>query len=347
MKVAFFTYPAAFQNVGGGEIVLLKMREFIQKKGVTVDLLDTWHSRIEDYHVLHVFGSVKDCLGMVRVANSRKVKVAITPIWWSDYRRAFFAEGSLQSKVSLVARHTTKILFPAFPSSRRELLRCADRVLPNSEMEKDQVARHFAIPMDKCRVVYNGVDAHFADADPSAFRKKIGADPFILGVGRIEPRKNQLNLIRAIKKLSGLKLVLIGDPVSGFESYYAACLTEGKDQVTFVPSIAHDDPLLKSAYAACDLFVLQGWFETPGLAAMEAALAGARLVVTSGGSTREYFQDKVGYIDPANVSDIADKIRIWLNKPRDPSLQQRMLDHFTWDRVASDTIRCYQDMCGV
>ena len=36
----------------------------------------------------------------------------------------------------------------------------------------------------------------------------------------------------------------------------------------------HHDPLLASAYAAARVFALPSWFETPGLAALEAALAG-------------------------------------------------------------------------
>ncbi len=131
MKVAFYTYPSAFQNVGGGEILLLKVREYLQKAGVTVDLFDSWSARIEDYDVLHVFGSVKDCLGLVRVAKSRGVKVVITPLWWSDWRRAFFIEGSLKTRADFVLRHTTKLLFPAFPSARRELLLASDLIFPN------------------------------------------------------------------------------------------------------------------------------------------------------------------------------------------------------------------------
>ena len=83
MKVAFLTYPAAFQNIGGGEILLLKLKEYLEKEGVQADLFDIWKSKIENYDFIHVFGSVKDCLGLVRVANERKVKVAITPLLWS------------------------------------------------------------------------------------------------------------------------------------------------------------------------------------------------------------------------------------------------------------------------
>ena len=75
---------------------------------------------------------------------------------------------------------------------------------------------------------------------------------------------------------AGARLVLIGSPVSGYEEYFNECKKLGGGFTTFIPTMRHEDPLLRSAYAACDLFVLQGWFETPGLVAMEAALAGAQ-----------------------------------------------------------------------
>jgi len=43
--------------------------------------------------------------------------------------------------------------------------------------------------------------------------------------------------------------------------------------------------MLASAYAACDVFVLPSMFETPGIAALEAGLAGAKIVITKYGGT--------------------------------------------------------------
>ena len=48
---------------------------------------------------------------------------------------------------------------------------------------------------------------------------------------------------------------------------------------------------LASAYAAARVFALPSWFETPGLAALEAGLAGCAVAITPYGSTRDYFGD--------------------------------------------------------
>lgn len=346
MKAAFFTYPSAFQNVGGGEVLLLKVKEYVEKEGVEVRLFDVWRDRVEQVDVLHVFGSVKDCLGLVETAKARGTKVVITPLWWSDWRRAFFTEGSLKTKVDFLLRHLAKLVYPSFPSARRKLLLSSDLVFPNSEMEQKQIQRLFAVSPGTMRIVHNGVDKAFLSADPGLFRSRYGSDPFVLGVGRIEPRKNQLNLIRAVARLKGKRLFLIGSPVSGYEAYFQKCQGEGKAFTTFLPTLDHGDPFLKSAYAACEVFVLQGWFETPGLAALEAALAGARVVATNGGSTGEYFRDFVEYMDPSRPADIARKIQKAAAVQKHDYLKNHVLQNFTWERVARDYVEFYREALG-
>lgn len=341
MKICFFTYPSAFQNIGGGEIQLLKTKEYLEKEGAHVDLFDPWKTRLEEYDVLHVFSSVKDCLGLMRVAKSRGLRVVTSPVLWTDLRRSFHADGGWKERADLLARYTAKALFPSFPSDRRRVLDISDMLFPNSEAEKRQISRFFSIPSKKIFPVPNAVDEKFMSADPEVFRKNFGAQPFILSVGRIEPRKNQLNLIKAMKGLAGPRLVLIGDPVTGFENYYARCRQEGEGFVFFVPGMKHEDPSLASAYAACEVFVLQGWFETPGLAALEAGLAGARLAVTMGGSTKEYFGADACYLDPSNPKKIRGAIQKALATSKSLALKERILSLFTWKKVARRYIELY------
>ena len=101
---------------------------------------------------------------------------------------------------------------------------------------------------------------------------------------------------------------------------------------------------MRSAYAACKVFVLPTWFETPGLAAMEAALAGANLVVTREGSTREYFKEFAEYVNPASVPDIRDKILRALGKTKRPDLARLVRERYVWEKAAQDHIRLYQTL---
>src|SRR5207245_1548094 len=130
-----------------------------------------------------------------------------------------------------------------------------------------------------------------------------GPDDFVLFVGRVEPRKNVLGLIRAVARM-GVPLVVVGAPPAGHERYAEQCRRAGLGFVRWLGAMEHDDPMLASAYAAARVFALPSWFETPGLAALEAALAGAAVVVTPFGCTREYFGNRVEYARPDRASEI-------------------------------------------
>ncbi|MFH1837579.1 MAG: glycosyltransferase [Candidatus Omnitrophota bacterium] len=341
MRVAFFVYPSAFQNKGGGEILLEKSEEYLIKKGIDVSRFDIWNDKIEDYDILHVFGSVKECLGLMEVAKSRGVKVVLESIFWSDLRRAFHESGSFLGKTLKISRHVLKLLCPCFPSARRRMFRTADMIFPNSDNEARQISGLFGISMEKIFVVPNGVDLKFFSSQPEAFVEKYGLKDFVFYAGRIEPRKNQLNLIKAMKGIDR-DLVLVGDKVSGYEWYYDRCRKEAGSRVHFIPRMDHDSDLFRSVYAACEVFVLPGWFETPGLAAMEAAAAGAKIVVTVGGSTKEYFSDKALYIKPNNVKDMRRKIKNALEQEKNEGLKALVLGSFTWEKVAEKIIEGYK-----
>lgn len=345
MKVAFFVYPSAFQNKGGGEILLEKTEEYLLKNNVEVCRFDIWRDKLEAFDILHVFGSVKECLPLMQVAKARGTKIVLESIFWSDFRRAFNEQGTLRKRVEMVLRHLIKSVFPFFPSGRKKMFEVADLIFPNSHNEAAQISRLFNIPMEKMFVVPNGVDRSFSEARPEAFVDKYGLKDFVLSVGRIEPRKNQLNLIRAMKGIDA-DLVLIGDTVSGYKWYRDICDKEADKRVHFIDRLSHESGLLASGYAACDTFVLPGWFETPGLAALEAALAGAKVIATDGGSTKEYFQDKVFYIDPSKPEDIKNKIIRALNMSKNHELKDLVLENYLWDGIAKRTIEGYKRVLG-
>ena len=76
--------------------------------------------------------------------------------------------------------------------------------------------------------------------------------------------------------------------------------------------------LLASAYAACDVFVLPSQFETPGIAALEAGLAGAKIVITPvGGTKRSYFGNNAIYVEPTSTENIAEGILAALKNKKD------------------------------
>ncbi len=192
-------------------------------------------------------------------------------------------------------------------------------------------------------MVPNGVDPRFRDADPGLFHDHVSLDDFVLYTGRIEPRKNVRSLIRAVRRI-GVPLVVIGDPVPGHESYLRSCEAEGEGILTRIPRLSHDDPLLASAYAAARVFALVSWFETPGLSALEAALAGSAVVLTPYGCTREYFSNLAGFARPGNVSEITSAIRLAWHQGPPAGLREHILSRYLWSNVARKTAGVYDEL---
>jgi glycosyltransferase involved in cell wall biosynthesis len=157
-------------------------------------------------------------------------------------------------------------------------------------------------------------------------------------VANIETRKNQLALIRAVRDL-GLTLVLAGRVRD--DAYFQQCMAEGNGFVRYVGALPYGGPLLKSAYRGCRAFALPSLLETPGLASLEAASQGARIVITSVGCTREYFHDMATYVDPHDVSDIRTGIAAALTKPHDGALRQHVLSHYTWKKSGEALVEAY------
>jgi glycosyltransferase involved in cell wall biosynthesis len=344
-SVLFHAPSWTFQAPGGGENQLVQTGRHLEDLGLTVRLFSPWLDRIEDARVLHLFGMSREGLELAKVARARGVRVALSPICWYEPRAiSALATGPARRACDL-GKWALKWALPRWPGWRRSLLRLADVVLPNSEAEALQLVRLFAVEPSRIRVVPNGVQSTFTHASPALFRSEYGMGDFVLYVGRIEPRKNVLGLVRAVSAAS-LPLVAIGDAPPSHEAYAEACYREGEGLVRWIDAVEHDDPLLASAYAAARVFALPSWFETPGLAALEAALAGCAVVVTPFGCTREYFGERVEYARPDRPSRIIRAIvRAWESGP-DPRLASHVGSRFLWSDVAQRTAEVYDQIAG-
>jgi len=331
---------AAFQAPGGGENQLVRTAQHLERLGVAVRPFCPWTDRLGRARLVHLFGMGREGLELARVARARGVPVVLSPICWVEPGAIAALAANPARAAWGLAKWAAMAAWPGRPHWRRELLGLADAILPNSEAEARQLVTLFGADPGRIRVVPNGVEVRFADADPAGYRARFGGGDFVLYVGRVEPRKNVLGLIRGLAP-TGLPLVVLGDAVPGHEAYAAACKRAGGDLVRWLPRVDHDDPLLDSAYAAARVVALPSWFETPGLAALEGALAGRAVVVTPLGCTREYFGDRVLYARPDRPAAIGRAIaRAWAAGP-DPRLAGHVGAHYLWSGVARRTAEVY------
>ncbi|NQT38706.1 MAG: glycosyltransferase [Planctomycetes bacterium] len=325
---------------GGGEIQMLALGQALPELGVRARLWRPWEDSFKGVHCIHLFGSQPEHLAVVASAHRRGIPVVLSPIAWFALADCLRQKGSPPGRLIAAAKYAARAALPRLPSWRRKLYHAVDLLMPNSNAEARQLRRLFGVRAERIHVVPNGADPGLADADPRTFVRHFGVRDFVLYSGRIEPRKNQLRFLRAMRG-TNVPIVVLGDAVPGHEDYFAKCRGAADGHVRFIPRLDHDDPLLASAYAACRCLVLAGWYETPGLAALEAGMSGAPLVLPCGGCAREYFGPDAVYVRPGARRQIRNAVLAARSRPRNPALADRLQRNFSWNAAAAATREGY------
>lgn len=315
-KVVMNTYPGAFFIKGGGEIQLEKSAEALIRKGCEVVHFDMWNPQI-DVDIVHHF----TLLGGTELVLSHYKKLH-KPICLSSILWPTSTEEEIRNKSYL-----------------QYILNFPDLILTNSHAESKLMAEFYQLPIEKFFKTRNGIDKGYLELSYSKqFMDQYNIQtPYVLTVANIDRRKNTLKTLEACEKL-GLSLVSIGGIKDN--EYYDECISKF-DNLVHLGSIS-DQNILKSAYQNCEIFILASLFETPGLAALEAAAQGAKIVITEGGCTKEYFEDYVSYVDPYNVESIIEGIMAEKARIKNNLLRNHIVENYTWDHTADDLLDAYK-----
>ena len=237
-------------------------------------------------------------------------------------------------------------IYPGADAEIREVITLADRLITLSTEEMQRISKCLGIPGRPFTIVHNAADyAAFENASPDLFVKKFGLRDFVLCVGRVEARKNQLLLLHALRD-SGLPVVIAGR--TGEPTYEALCRSIAP-QALFIPHLDRQE--LASAFAAARVCAQPSWAEGASLVCLEAAAAACPLVVSNRSSEFEYFGDAVRYCEPSNWRSIAQAVRgaceaADREKPRRVELRERLKQAFTWDKAAEETMSAYRQAIG-
>jgi glycosyltransferase involved in cell wall biosynthesis len=339
MKVFLATYQSVMMLKGGPRTQVLETKTALEKLGVEVQLFDMWQTlKKGDCDILHIFGSGISTYHFAREVAKLGIKLVVSPIFFSRHSSEYIKRVLWFDKIVLknIRGVWTDYGFVS------EMCKWANAVLPNTKKEAELIELGLVVQKEKIHVVPNGVNERFLNADPSLFVKAYGVSNFILNVGHIGPgRKNVLRLVRALN-LINKPAVIIGRMEAGKE--LDAIRKEAGKHILLLDNIPNDSEMLASAYAACDVFVLPSLFETPGIAALEAALAGAKIVITKYGGTEEYFGDNAEYVEPTSIDLITSGISIALAKPKDNKLREHIKKHYLWEKVGEATMEVYRGL---
>lgn len=353
MKVAFITRLNLYKIAGGDTVQIEQTARKLINLGVEVDILRSVDViPYEKYDLLHFFGIPRPA-DMIYHSKRAKIPFVVSTIYctYGDYYKynrkgigAIFAHLSSDSMeyFKTIARwlvgkdHRPNIKY--FLTGQRktiiEVLETANFVLPNSQSELNRLKETYTGNV-KSLVVTNGINPEKFPYNPDIQKD----DRLVICVGRIENRKNQLNLIKALNNTQ-YKLVLIGAPSANQLDYYQQCVATAAPNITFLNRVPHED--LVKYYQLAKVHVLASWFETTGLSSLEAAIMRCNLVITEKGDTREYFGNDAFYCDPENPDSIKAAVERASEAIFNERLAEKIHTSHTWEKAAEQTLSAYE-----
>lgn len=339
MTVYLSGYQATSILHGGPRTQIRETMQGLEREGISARLFDPWAPfRPEQGDLFHLFAANIGTYHLAREIHALGLPIVVSPITFSAHAHGFVR----------TALRITRLAQKIGPGIWSDYALCADicqwaaRVLPNSGAEQELIVRGYGVPRERVTVIPNGVEPRFLDADPALFKRTYGLEGHILTVGHTgHKRKNVLRLIQALGKIDHPS-VIIGRIIKG--PYGDTCVREASrhKQILLLDGLDHSSPMLASAYAACNVFVLPSLFETPGIAALEAGLAGANVVITPYGGPKEYFLEYAEYVEPRSVESIRQGIVRALNRKKDGRLREHIRASYLWEHVARQTADVYR-----
>ncbi len=244
------------------------------------------------------------------------------------------------------------ILFESHPQMFPPLLRWRLRLLCRlsawrahtiftvSRYSAAEIVRRYRIPESRIRITPDAADPPGAP-DPDATRTARGLQPFLLCVGRLEPRKNIALALAAsaAARARGMRLVVVGR-----EDFASAQLAQ---TLAAAPNVVHlrdvPPPLLAALYAHAVALIFPSLGEGFGMPVLEALAHGTPVLASdrtaipeAGGALARYFDPGATDAETTLAGLIA-QAEAGAFRP-DPAAVAAHLRAFTWANSAADII---------
>lgn len=360
MKVLMISRATLFESPGGDTIQIVKTADFLRKLDVDVDIkLTSDMIDYEKYDLIHFFNIIRPADILYHI-NKTSIPFVVSTIY-VNYTEAEKIQGGFRGKLAhvlssdqieflkTIARavfskekvRSKSYFIYGHRGSIKKIAKKASVLLPNSNSEYHRFSNDYNIS-NNYYAIANAVDKkvfnYAASSEKAEFKN------YIVCAARIEPCKNQLNLIKAVNSL-GYKLALIGKPSLNHVAYFEACKKIAGNNVVFIDHVKQEN--LVGIFKAAKVHVLPSWFETTGLSTLEAALMRCNVVVTKKGDTEEYFKDYAWYCAPESVNSISKAIKMAYEADFNDEFSAYILANYTWEKTAEQTLMGYKKALNI
>jgi D-inositol-3-phosphate glycosyltransferase len=244
------------------------------------------------------------------------------------------------------------------------IVRGVDRLIAQCPAERDELVDDYGADPARVATIPSAVNTQlFRPTRRDDARRWLGLDPtapIVVYVGRMLPRKDVRNVVRAIAILAHrhdlpVRLLIVGgertepDPIATPEIGILSGLAENlgiADRLIFTGKRQPEE--LRWYYGAGDVAVTTPWYEPFGLTPLEGMACGRPVVGAAvGGIAYTIADGETGFlVPPRDPEALAERLRLLLT---DPTLRERMgcaararvEREFTWDTVVRRTAALY------
>ena len=374
MKILMLARSDIFVVPGGDTVQIENTAKELKKLGVEVNVAADLKVDIKNYDLVHVFQLdwVPETYFYVKEAKRYGRPIVLSPIHHAENEVKKFDDiytFGLRRLVGLFVKkqehrdvlknvyrsiHNRSKLLPTlrgalfgYRKSQRAALMLSDVVLVQTNCEARDLKNTYGVDFNWEKVV-NGVSEQFLSLRD--YQNKLDFEKYIICVGRIEARKNQLNIIEAVKLLrqekgfENTRLVFLGRRSEHHKSYIAKFDRALKENnwILHPGFIPQED--IPSYYHFAKVGISASWFETTGLTSLEALFCGTN-VVASGQRAEELLGDLAVYCDPSDVKSIAESLRTAYLRPA-TKVPASFRQEYTWENAAKQTLGVYRRLLG-
>jgi glycosyltransferase involved in cell wall biosynthesis len=249
-------------------------------------------------------------------------------------------------------------VFPAaFPASWRWQYRAGVRaarrrahiIVCPSTATAIELERRYGVDAARIRVTPLASSLPTTPSDPAATLSALGiTTPYVLCAATIEPRKNQVRLIRAYRQVAPdvpHALVLAGPDGWGTEEIDAELARRATGRVIRTGRVS--DAQLDALYRAADVVAYPSLYEGFGLPVLEAMSRGIPVIASKTDAVAETARGAAVLVEPQDVAQIADALgRLLTDTGLRSEIAARGIERaaaFSWDATARATLDAYRD----
>jgi glycosyltransferase involved in cell wall biosynthesis len=234
----------------------------------------------------------------------------------------------------------------SFIGMQKRVSRKLPFIITVSEASKRDISRIFKIPIERFKVVPNGVTTDFFSPVPHIKRQ---GDQIIVTNSADAPLKGLAYLLRAvssIRKKRSIRLTVVGMPKENGQMQNLITELGIRDSVTFTGRIRNED--FARYYAEAAMAVIPSLYEGFGMPAGEAMACGVPVISTTGGALPEVVGDAGIVVPPGDEKALERAIVSLLDNPEKRERLglaglERVKNLFSWRHAAQKTVDVYRE----